>query len=288
MEDPIDDNMEGEEILTSMWPENVNEVGSQFNVDRPKEDRDMLKEVAINAEPSEIDVEYLREVTSHSGKGSSQLAHLMKHWEYKQANAVRLLKEELDRLSKQREEVELKRLEILEQYRFEEERVGSDRHPVSVLEELYNFYKVAPKKKLDVPIESKGLEIDAEFDTIVYWKQRATLLERLLEEGRQREQILLEKLQESIKSMEKQSTPVEELSHMLKRADNFIHFVLQNAPIVLGHMVSLQIMILILQFCQQKVSGDACLVAMIIKLGPSWEFSSCLTWYLHVGKDGRN
>lgn len=236
MEDPIDDNMEVEEILTSMWPDNVNEVGSQFNVDRPKEDQDMLKEVAINAEPSEIDVAYLREVTSHSGKGSSQLADLVKHWEYKQANAVRLLKEELDRLSKQREEVELKRLKILEQYRFEEERVGTDRHPVSELEELYNFYEVAPKKKLDVPIESKGLEIDAEFDTIVYWKQRAMMLERLLEESRQREQILLEKLQESIKNMEKQSTPVEELSHMLKRADNFIHFILQNAPIVLGHM----------------------------------------------------
>lgn len=235
----MDDHMEVEEALIPMWPEDVNEAGSQFNVDRPREDQDMLKEVAINVgEPQEIDLEHLNDMTDHSDKGSSQLTYLVKHWEYKQANAVRLLREELDRLSKQREEVELKRLEILEEHRFEEERVGSDsRLPVSVLEELYGFYKVVPKKKLDSPVESKGIEIDAEYDTVVYWKQRAMVLEKMLKESRQREQTLLEKLDESIKNMEKQSTPVEELSQMLKRADNFIHFILQNAPIVLGHMV---------------------------------------------------
>ncbi|KNA08312.1 hypothetical protein SOVF_163730, partial [Spinacia oleracea] len=230
--------MEVEETLNPMWPDNVNEAGSQFNVDWPKEDQDMLKEVAINAaEPQEIDLERLHDMTDHSDKGSSQLAFLVKHWEYKQENAARLLKEELDRLSKQREEVELKRLEILEEHRFEEERVGADRYSVSVLEELYDFYKVVPKKKHDSPVETnKGLEIDAEYDTIVYWKQRAVILEKLLKESRQREQTLLEKLDESIKNMAEQSTPVEELSQMLKRADNFIHFILQNAPIVLGHM----------------------------------------------------
>uniref|UniRef100_A0A803LXU8 histidine kinase n=2 Tax=Chenopodium quinoa TaxID=63459 RepID=A0A803LXU8_CHEQI len=176
-------------------------------------------------------------MTVDSDKGGSQLAYLMKYWEYKQENAARLLREELDRLGKQREEVELKRLEILEEHRFEEERVGADRYSVSVLEELYDSYTIVPKKKRDSPVESnKGLEIDAEYDTIVYWKQRAVILENLLKESRQREQILLEKLDESIKNMEQQSTPVEELSQMLKRADNFIHFILQNAPIVLGHM----------------------------------------------------
>ncbi|XP_057521284.1 histidine kinase 5 [Amaranthus tricolor] len=239
MEDQIfvDDHMEVEEALVPMWPEGVNVAGSQFNVDRPREDQDTLKDVAINAaEPQEIDLDHLHDMTNHSDKGSSQLAYLVKNWEYKQANAVRLLREELDRLSKQREEVELKRLEILEEHRFEENPVGNDRHPVSELEDLYNFYQVVPKKKRDSPLESKGLEIDAEYDTVVYWKQRAMILEKLLQESRQREEILLEKLDDSIKNMEKQSTPVEELSHMLKRADNFIHFILQNAPIVLGHM----------------------------------------------------
>ncbi|XP_021762110.1 histidine kinase 5-like [Chenopodium quinoa] len=240
MEDQIivDDHMDVEEALNPMWPDNVNEAGSQFNVDWPKEDQDMLKEVAVNAGgPQKIDLELLHDMIVDTDKGGSQLANLMKQWEYKQQNAARLLREELDRLSKQREEVELKRLEILEEHRFEEERVGADRYSVSVLEELYGSYKVVPKKKCDSPVEShKGLEIDAEYDTIVYWKQRAAILENLLKESRQREQILLEKLDESIKNMEQQSTPVEELSQMLKRADNFIQIILQNAPIVLGHM----------------------------------------------------
>ncbi|KAH9611483.1 hypothetical protein KSS87_010180 [Heliosperma pusillum] len=228
--------MDVEEEFTAMWPEDVNEAGSQFNVDRPREDQDMLKEVAINLEPSSGDLEHLDEMTGQSEKGSSQLSYLVQHWEYKQANAVRLLKEEVDHLSKQREEAELKRLAILEQYRFDNDRIASERHPISVLEKLYDYNKVAPKKKYEVPAESKGVEIDAEYDTVVYWKQRAVFLEKMLEESRQRERSLLEKLEESIKNMEKQSSPVQELSDMLKRADNFIHFILQNAPIVLGHM----------------------------------------------------
>jgi hypothetical protein len=48
---------------------------------------------------------------------------------------------------------------------------------------------------------------------------------------------LKEKLQESIETIERQSSPVEELSQILKRADNFLHFILQNAPVVIGHQV---------------------------------------------------
>ncbi|KAL9233953.1 hypothetical protein vseg_008884 [Gypsophila vaccaria] len=236
MEGYVEDNMEVEDEFTAMWPDDVNEHGNQFNVDMPRADQDMLKEVAINCEPSEMDLEHLHEMTSHSEKGSSQYSYLVKNWEHKQANAVRLLREELNCLSQQREEAELKRLAILEQYRFDNERIASERHPVSVLEKLYDFNRVVPKKKYDVPAETKELEIDAEIDTVVYWKQRAVILERMLEESKKREQLLLEKLEESIKNMEKQSAPVQELSNMLKRADNFIHFILQNAPIVLGHM----------------------------------------------------
>ncbi|XP_074280411.1 histidine kinase 5-like isoform X2 [Silene latifolia] len=215
MEGYIVDNMDVEEEFTAVWPEDVNEAGSQVNVDRLRADQDMLKEVAINSETSEADLEHLNEMMGQSEKGSSQLSYLVQHWEYKQANAVRLLREEVDHLSKQREEAELKRLEILEPY---------------------DCNKVAPKKKYEVLAESKGLEIDAEYDTVVYWKQRAVFLEKMLEESRQREQALLEKLEGSIKNMEKQSSPVQELSDILKRADNFTHFILQNAPIVLGHM----------------------------------------------------
>ncbi|GMH13396.1 hypothetical protein Nepgr_015237 [Nepenthes gracilis] len=224
------------EVLTSMWPEDINEDGSQFNVEKPREDHDMLEEVSILEEPSVVDLQRLMELNSSSEKGSSQLAYLVKHWEYKQANAVRLLREELDSLTEQRQEVELKKLEILEEHRFEEERYDGDKRQVSVLDDLYVMYQAVPRKKDDVPFQSKRFESDAEYDTIVYWKQRALHLEKLLEASLQREQMLMEKLKGSIKNMEMQSTPVEELSQMLKRADNFIHFILQNAPIVLGHV----------------------------------------------------
>jgi signal transduction histidine kinase len=233
------DNHEGEEmdveVLTSMWPEDINEAGKQFNVERPGVNQDMLEEVTINEEPKIVDFQRLYELSNYSEKGSSQLAYLVKNWEHKQANAVRLLREELDSLSKQQQAVELKKLEILEEHRFEEQFIG-DKRPISILDEVvYNIWGDAPRRKNDVVVQDKQVEIDAEYDTAVYWKQRAMHLERLLEASVQREQILLDKLQESIENLERQSSPVEELSQILKRADNFLHFVLQNAPVVIGH-----------------------------------------------------
>ncbi|RYR68805.1 hypothetical protein Ahy_A03g015272 isoform A [Arachis hypogaea] len=70
--------------------------------------------------------------------------------------------------------------------------------------------------------QNKRIEIDvAEYDTIKYWKQRALGLEKLLEASIQREQILQDKLLERINNIE--------------RANNFLHFILQNAPVVIGH-----------------------------------------------------
>lgn len=224
------------EVLSSMWPEDVGtDALKQFNVEKPEGDQDMLEEVTIIEEPTIVDFKRLLELTSYTDQGSSQLAYLVKHWEYKQANAVRLLNEELDNLTKQREEVELKKLEILEEHRFEEERYGGDKRPISILDEVYDIWPDVPQRKNDVVIPNKRVEIDAEYDTVVYWKQRAKHLEKLLEASIQREQVLMDKLQESIKNLERQSSPVEELSQILKRADNFLHFVLQNAPVVIGH-----------------------------------------------------
>ncbi|XAR71463.1 Histidine kinase [Bertholletia excelsa] len=223
------------EVLSSMWPEDINEAGKQFNVERPGADQDMLQEVTINEEPTIVDFQRLLELTSYSKNGSSQLAYLVKNWEYRQANAVRLLREELDNLSKQRQEVELKQLKILEEHRFEEESYCGDKRPISILDGIYDIWPDIPTKRNDVVVQQKGLEIDAEDDTFLYWKQRAMHLEKLLEASMQREQMLMEKLQESIKNLERQSSPVEELSQIFKRADNFLHFVLQNAPVVIGH-----------------------------------------------------
>ncbi|KAL1557412.1 histidine kinase 5-like [Salvia divinorum] len=223
-------------VLTSMWPEDMNEAGRQFNVERPGADQDMLEEVTINKEPNIVDFQRLMELTNYSDKGNWQLAKLVKNWEFKQANVVRLLREELDQLSKQQQEVELKKLEILEEHRFEKDGYGGDKRPISILDEnLRYLYQDAPKRRKDIIAQGEIVAIDAEYDSAVYWKQRAMHLEKLLEASLQREQVLVEKLQESIESLERQSTPVEELSQVLKRADNFLHFVLQNAPVVIGH-----------------------------------------------------
>ncbi|KAL6956808.1 hypothetical protein U1Q18_041904, partial [Sarracenia purpurea var. burkii] len=225
------------EVLSSMWPEDINEAGKKFNVERPGEDQDMLEEITIIEEPTIVDFKRLIELTNYSEKGSSQLAYLVKNWEYKQANAVRLLREEIDNLSKQKQEAELKQLEILEEHRFEEESYGGDKRSISILDEVYDIWPDVPRTRNYVVVQNKGMEIDAEYDTVVYWKQHAMHVEKLLEASIQREEILMEKLQESIKNLERQSSPVEELSQILKRADNFLHFILQNAPVVIGHQV---------------------------------------------------
>lgn len=224
-------------VLSSMWPEDINEAGRQFNVERPGADKDMLEEVTIKREPDIVDFKRLRELSNYTDKGKWQLANLMKNWESKQENAVRLLREELDSLSKQQQEVELKKLEILEEHRFERDVYGGDKRPISILDEnLKYLYQDAPTRKHDVVLQEK-ISVEGEYDTVVYWKQQAMNLEKLLEASLRREQVLMEKLQESIQKLEKQCTPVEELSQVLNRADNFLHFVLQNAPVVIGHQV---------------------------------------------------
>ncbi|KAL7111273.1 hypothetical protein ACP275_05G078200 [Erythranthe tilingii] len=190
-------------------------------MERPNAEQDMLEEVTINKEPNIVDLKHLIELTNYGDKGNCQLANLIKNWEHKQANDVRLLKEEIDSLSKQRQEAELKKLEILE----ERDACSGDKRPISIPDE-------------DLIIEEKKMEIDAECDSVVvHWKEQRGEhdLEKLLEASLQRERVLLEKLQESIANLETQSSPVEELSLLLTRADNFLHFVLQNAPVVIGH-----------------------------------------------------
>lgn len=236
MEDGNAEDMEVE-VLSSMWPEDIDAAGKKFNVEKPGDDQDLLEDLTFNEEPTIVDFKRLLELTNYSEKGSSQLSYLVKNWEWKQENAVRLLREELENLRKQKHGSELKKLEILEEHRFENDNYGSDKRPVSILDEVYEIFQDAPKRRTDVIVQDESLEIkdDCDTNTVKYWKQRALHLEKLLNKSIQREQILLEKLEESIEKLEKQSSPVEELSQILKRADNFLHFVLQNAPVVIGH-----------------------------------------------------
>lgn len=193
----------------------MSEAGMQLNVERAGADDDILEEVIIIKEPSIVDLER-EELTSSSDQGNRQLAKLVKNWELKQANVVRLQREALDRLSKKQQEVELKKLKVLEEHRFEKDGYDGDN--------LRHLYR-------DVVSKDDIVGID---DSVVYWKQRALHLEKILEASLQREQILMEKLQENI-DRQPTPTPVEELSQLLKRADNFLHLILQNAPVVMGH-----------------------------------------------------
>ncbi|MCL7050055.1 hypothetical protein MKW94_016128 [Papaver nudicaule] len=236
-----DDNLEDVDMvelevpLSSMWPEDLDkEIGRKFNIEKPGLDQGMLAEVKTQEDALRVDFKRLYELTSYSEKGSIQLNNLVKSWEHKQNNAVRLLNEERVILIKQRQEIELKKLEIQEEHRFDEASLG-DKRPISIFEGDYNIWDATPRRKLDIVVPEKRVEVDAEFDTVKYWKLKALQLQKWLEESLQREQALEEKLQENIKLLETQASPVEELSQVLKRADNFLHFVLQNAPIVIGH-----------------------------------------------------
>lgn len=235
----IDESEDMDVVLGSMWPEDINEAGSQFNVEIPAADQDMLKQVKINKIENAVDVKHLMKLTNYSDKGNWQLTNLVKNFEYKHSNAARLLKEELDNLTRQQQEVQLKKLEIIEEHRFEQENYGGDKRPITVLDDSlkYLYTDDVPRRRHNVVFQDEKVDIDAEYDTIVYWKQRALHLEKLLEASMRREELLKEKLLESIETLESQSSPVEELAEVLKRADNFLHFVLQNAPVVIGHQV---------------------------------------------------
>lgn len=226
------------EVLPSMWPDDIgNETRKRFNMERPGVNRDMLEDVTVKDDLSIVDFKRLLELTSYSEKGSSQLAYLVKHWEYKHNNAVRLLNEELNILRKQRQEVELKKLEIIEEHRFEEDRYAGSKRSVSILEEACDIWGRFPKSRNGIFAYNRKLDIDAEYDTIMYWRERAMQLDKMLGESIERENILTQKLEENIKNFETQPSPVEELSQILKRADNFLHFILQTAPVVIGHQV---------------------------------------------------
>ncbi|KAG2335095.1 hypothetical protein Bca52824_006275 [Brassica carinata] len=224
------------EGLSSMWPEGV--VGTQadnnqFNVEKPAAgDSDTLKEVDIAEKRTMADLKRLPELMNTTDQGSSQLTNLVKQWEYMQDHAVKLLREELKILTKQREEAEAKELKIIEEHNFETQEPEN----VPVLDDTSHLFRRFKHKKRDALVGSKRVdEIDEEFDTVAYWKQKALSLEKMLEASTERERRLIEKLNESLKTMESHSAPVEELTQNLKRAEGFLHFILQNAPIVMGH-----------------------------------------------------
>ncbi|KAL1221564.1 Histidine kinase 5 [Cardamine amara subsp. amara] len=191
------------EGLSSRWPEDVETEVDEL--EKPAGDLDMLKEVEIKDKPIIADLKRLQELMNSTQQGSSQLTNLVKQWEYMQNDAVRLLREELKNLNKQREETEAEA---------KEPKIIESNEPENL------------------PVFD---ETDEEFETVAYWKQKALSLEKVLEASTERERRLMEKLNESLKTMESQQAPVKELNQSLERAEGFLHFILQSAPILMGH-----------------------------------------------------
>uniref|UniRef100_A0A0D9WSS0 histidine kinase n=1 Tax=Leersia perrieri TaxID=77586 RepID=A0A0D9WSS0_9ORYZ len=223
-----------DEVASSMWPENIGDKHQkQFKMENLGKGQDAFKDVKFQAKPSTADVNHLMELTN-SEKGISQMQYFVKHWEYKRANTVRLLKEQIGLLSQQRKEIEQKKQQILEEQRFQDESYNAVKRQVPILDELYKDEWKRPSRKNDDLSHNQELKIEAEYNSISYWKERAMQLEKTLEASFQRERSLEEKLEENIKNLQSH-TPAEEFSDMLKRADYFLHLVLQSAPIVIAH-----------------------------------------------------
>ncbi|CAH8353667.1 unnamed protein product [Eruca vesicaria subsp. sativa] len=213
------------EFLSSMWPKDVGtQTDNKFNVEKPAGDSDTLKEVDIAEKRTMADLKRLPELMNITDQGSSQLNNLVKKWEHMQDHEVKLLREDLKILTMQREEANTKELKIIE-----------EPENVPVLDDTSHLFRKFKHKKRDELVGSKRVEIDEEFDTVAYWKQKALSLGKMLEASTERERRLIEKLNESLKTMENHSAPVEELTQNLERAEVFLHFILQNAPIVMGH-----------------------------------------------------
>ncbi|KAJ0260761.1 hypothetical protein HA466_0040180 [Hirschfeldia incana] len=220
------------EVLSSMWPKDVKtQEDNQFNVKKPAGDSDTLKEVDIAEKRTMADLKRLPELMNNTDQGSSQLSNLVKQWDYMQDHAVTLLREDIKILTRPREEDEAQEFVIIEEHNFESQEPEN----VPVLDDTSHLLRRFKHKKRDALVGSKRVEIDEELDTVAYWKQKALSLEKMLEASTERERRLIEKLNESLKTMESHTAPVEELTQNLKRAEGFLHFILQNAPIVMGH-----------------------------------------------------
>lgn len=224
-----------DEVAPPMWPNVGDAHQKQFRMEEIGKDHDALNDVEVREQPARVDVHRLMEIAS-SEKGASQMQYFVKHWEYTRANNARLLNEEVGRLSQQRKEIEEKKQQILEEQRFQDENYYAAKRQVPILDEVYKNEWKRPSKKSDDHSRNQELKIDAEYNTISYWKERAMQLEEALEASLERERALEEKLEEHIKNLQSH-TPVEEFSGMLKRADYFLHLVLQSAPIVIAHQV---------------------------------------------------
>ncbi|KAI5015249.1 hypothetical protein ZWY2020_056639 [Hordeum vulgare] len=109
-----------------------------------KDHEDALKDVEFREQPARVDLSRLAEIAD-TEKAASQMQYFVKHWEYRRANNARLLNEELGRLSQQREEIEQKKQQIMEE------------------DQRHNALKCS-RQEINDPSHDEDLEEDAEHD----------------------------------------------------------------------------------------------------------------------------
>lgn len=78
--------------------------------------------------------------------------------------------------------------------------------------------------------------VDETENSLEYWKDQAKRMGHLLAESLHREEVLLSKLHENA-AQHPLPVPMAELRDSLHRLDNFLHFTLRKAPIIIGHQV---------------------------------------------------
>ncbi|KAG6553889.1 hypothetical protein Mapa_004806 [Marchantia paleacea] len=223
-----------------MWPETFTHLMSMDR--RHQWDPETLAEESLLVrERAFADPERLMELLHTSESGLIQLATLAKQWERRQANAVRLLRQQLDTLNMQRIEAERKHRQILEEqwsprlnnstYTIKREDGAESTSPMEE-DEMSSSGGSGSRGSLVGSVSgSFGDEHDG---SVEYWKERAKTLDHLLAESLQREQVLLSRLHENLVEPTV-SLPLEELQDHLQRLDNFLHFTLRKAPVVVGH-----------------------------------------------------
>nr|CAB3471041.1 unnamed protein product [Digitaria exilis] len=197
----------------SMWPENVGikeqKQAKMENFD--KDHQDPLEDVKFDEKPVSVDFQRLVEM-AESGKGQSHMRWFMKQWERKRASALQALEEDLDPLCQERKD---------------------DQEPMKDAEhESISYWKERAMQLEERIYQEHG--IDVECDISSFWKERVMRLEEKLQACLQKKHALVEKPEGSIRNPPSH-TLKDKFSGLLRRADFFLHLVLQSAPVIIAH-----------------------------------------------------
>ena len=186
------------------------------------------------------DEQKFEELMRFSKIAISHQESLARLWKNKQANAVGLLREQLDSLEQRKIESERKKKEIQDEHaaeRFYSYADGDEEmlDPVTIGEGFICNSETASSWS-SVPDSASSLSDQYEGEnSSEFWREKAKALDTLLSESLKREETLSMKLQQQLEELPTRLSG--ELHEQFKRFDNFLRFTLRKAPVVFGHQV---------------------------------------------------